>query len=97
MKCQARLRRRLASNTPWPEELSEPCGQVVGVSRWWDVLNIERAACSLPGHREDVEAQSRAAEIAERVRHEVERDARPICNDFRELQQIRPEMRGVYR
>jgi len=90
MKCQARIHRRLAPNTPWPEELSEPCGQVVGVSRWWDMLNIERAACSLRGHRADVEAQSGAAEMAERVRHELEHY--PSAWDRRELMSVRPEM-----
>jgi hypothetical protein len=57
------------------------------------MLNIERAACSLPGHRADVEAQSRAAEMAERVRHELEHY--PSAWDRRELMSVRPEMRGI--
>jgi len=87
--CQARLRVRLIEGPGgWPEyEYGGACTQSVGVGRWWDALNIERAACSLPGHRADVEAQSAADELRERVRHDA-----PPSNDRRELMSVRPEM-----
>ena len=79
----------------WPEYVFRAeCAQVVGVRAWWDLLNIRRSYCPLRGHREDVMRQSQAAELRERVRHEVER---PPSNDPLELLSVRPEMRGVYR
>ena len=95
MICQARLHVRLIEGPGgWPEyEYGGACTQSVGVGRWWDALDIERAACSLPGHRADVVAQSAADELRERVRHDVEREARPPITAA-DWQGIRPEMAG---
>ena len=77
----------------WPEyEYRGVCGQSVGVRSWWDALNVRRSYCPLPGHKADVDEQARFAELAERVRHKVEREARPVCNDRAELLSIRPEL-----
>jgi hypothetical protein len=77
--CQARLDRRLVNGPAgWPEyEYGGVCTQTVGVSPIPPELVLapgEWAACSRPGHREDVLAQVKAAELAERVRHEVAED-----------------------
>lgn len=31
------------------------CGQVVGLTRWYDETGVPHAACSIDGHRSDVE------------------------------------------
>jgi hypothetical protein len=78
----------------WPEyEYRGTCRQVVGIRSFWDVLNVQRSYCALPGHKADVDEQARLAELAERVRHDTEREARPVCNDRAELLSVRPELR----
>ena len=95
--CQARLPlgakpREEVTPSGWLRYSQTYCGQVVGLRRWTDLTGRARAACPLFGHLGDVAMQANADEIAERVRHDVEADARPLCNDFRELVVVRPEM-----
>ena len=56
------------------------CGQTVGVTVWGGSCGQLMAACALPLHREDVQSQDApyraTAEFGERVRHEIEEDAR---------------------
>jgi hypothetical protein len=68
------------------------CTQRVGVKRRWDATNVERRFCAKPGHREDVERQARAAELAERVRHETQPEPRAAVYSPRDMVAIRPEM-----
>ena len=97
-RCQARLPLgakpvQLPNTEDWPRFAPQRlCTQRVGVLSWFDVLNVRRAACSLPGHLADVAAQSRAAEMIERVRHETrpEPPAPPIT--AKDWQPIRPEI-----
>lgn len=76
--CQARLDRRLVNGPAgWPEyEYQGHCTQTVGVAPVPSLAPGRWAACSRPGHREDVLAQVRVAEARQRARHEHEQDAR---------------------
>jgi len=81
-RCEARLGPRMVNGPAgWPEyEYRGVCSQSVGVRSVWDGLNRERHYCPIAGHLADVLAQARDAELAERVRHDVEREARPLAS-----------------
>lgn len=87
--CQARLPlgakpRETVTPSGWLRYSQTYCGQVVGLRRWTDLTGQDRAACPLAGHLGDVAMQASADEIAERVRHDVEQDARPLSSDLTE-------------
>jgi hypothetical protein len=75
--CQARLPigerpRAVIAENGGVMSIQRYCGQSVGVSD----LGWGWFACSKPGHRDDVLTQVRTIELAQRVRHEIEQDAR---------------------
>ena len=74
----------------WLRYVQDYCTQTVGLRRWTDLPGIERAACPRAGHLNDVATQANADEITERVRHDVEADAREMTPA--DWQPIRPEM-----
>ena len=92
--CSARIGPTLTrtNDAGYPESYRRVCRQRVGLRYFWDGTNTPWAYCGRAGHLADVLEQSRAAEEFEKARHDVEREARPVCNDFRELRAIRPEL-----
>ena len=97
--CQARLAPRLtAGATGFPEVAYRGrCRQSVGVRSFWDGLNIERRYCALPGHKADVDSQATSAELAERVRHDLEGQPGFYPVTAADWQGVRPEMAGRLR
>ena len=78
--CRARLARTLAeSPSGFPDPGIRRCGQSVGLRTLYDRDGHVWHACGRAGHTSDVLAQMADAELAERVRHEVEREARPLA------------------
>ncbi len=89
-QCQARTHRNLGvSALGYPEIVDRRCTRAVGVTRWADLTGTPRAAC--PAHLHAVRAVARRAELAERVRHDAERDANPPMT-VADWIGIRPEM-----
>jgi hypothetical protein len=82
----------------WPEyEYGGVCRQSVGVRSFWDALNIERRYCAKPGHKADVDSQALSAELAERVRHDLEGQPGFYPVTAADWQGVRPEIAGRLR
>jgi hypothetical protein len=79
--CQARLPigqrpRAIPGTTGFVRYIYGSCTQSVGVRVYEDLSGREWPYCALAGHLDDVLRQAQAAELAERVRHEVAEDDR---------------------
>lgn len=78
----------------FPESVVNHCNQSVGLVLLCDINGRDWHACTKAGHVGDVEAQIHDAELAERVRHEIEDELRPSGEPHTagEWAAIRPEM-----
>lgn len=63
MNCQARVPGSSG------EGIAARCESTVDVETWWDLTGLLRAACSKPGHFDDVRSQARYAEASDRAAH----------------------------
>jgi hypothetical protein len=71
---------RTNPETDYPDVSHDRCGQTVGVRIWPGHHGQMMVACSLPLHREDVEAQDASyrpdPDFNHRIRHEAEQEGR---------------------